>query len=306
MSEDYDVIIIGAGPAGLAAAIYAGRSMLKTLVLERAMPGGQILLADWVENYPGFPDGVVPFKLMQNFRTQAENFGAEIEIEKVKEIEKKDSLFRIIGSNGKYRARAVIVATGSHHRKLDLPGESKLTGRGISYCATCDGAFFKDREVAVVGGGDWALTEALLLAKYCRMIKIIHRGDKFRAEKILQKRIFDSDNIEVLWDLVIEEIKGEVKLEEVIVKNLKSNKLEKLKLDGLFIAIGLIPNSEFVKSLCDLDERGRIKVGKDGKTSTPGIFAAGDVTNACPQQIATAAGTGVAAAIAVNEYLNKY
>lgn len=182
MRETLDVVIIGAGPAGLAAAVYTGRARLNTLILEKGMPGGQILLTDLVENYPGFPEGVVPFQLMEDFRKHAEKFGAKIETDEAKKIQKQGDLWHVSGVKGEYPTRAVIIATGSVYRKLGLPGEAKLTGRGVSYCATCDGAFFKDKEVAVVGGGDNALTEALFLTKFCRAVKVIHRRDQFLKE----------------------------------------------------------------------------------------------------------------------------
>jgi len=305
MKETLDVVIIGAGPAGLAGAVYTGRARLNTLILEKGMPGGQILLTDFVENYPGFPEGVVPFELMENFRKHAEKFGAKIETDEVKKIQKQGDLWQVFGVKGEYPARAVIIATGSVYRKLGVPGETKLTGRGVSYCATCDGAFFKDKDIAVVGGGDNALTEALFLTKFCRMVKVIHRRDQFRAVKILQERIFANDKTEVLWDSVVEEISGEDRVESITIKNVKDNKTSKLKLDGLFVSIGMDPNSEFVKGLVDLDEWGEIKVSQNMSTSQPGIFAAGDVTDACPEQMATAVGTGVVAALAVDEYLSK-
>ena len=305
MRETLDVVIIGAGPAGLAAAVYTGRARLNTLILEKGMPGGQILLTDFVENYPGFPEGVVPFELMEKFRKHAEKFGAKIETDEVKKIQKQGELWQVFGVKGEYPARAVIIATGSVYRKLGVPGETKLTGRGVSYCATCDGAFFKDKEIAVVGGGDNALTEALFLTKFCRTVKVIHRRDQLRAVKILQERIFANDKIEVLWDSVLEEISGEDRFESITIKNVKDNKTSKVKLDGLFISIGMDSNSEFVKGLVDLDEWGEIKVSQNMSTSQPGIFAAGDVTDACPEQMATAVGTGVGAALAVDEYLSK-
>lgn len=305
MRETLDVVIIGAGPAGLAAAVYTGRARLNTLILEKGMPGGQILLTDFVENYPGFPEGIVPLQLMEDFRKHAEKFGAKIETDEVKKIQKQGELWQVFGVKGEYPTRAVIIATGSVYRKLGLPGEAKLTGRGVSYCATCDGAFFKDKEVAVVGGGDNALTEALFLTKFCRAVKVIHRRDQFRSVKILQERIFANDKTEVLWDSVVEEISGEDRLESIAIKNVKDNKTSKLKLDGVFISIGMDPNSEFVKELVDLDELGEIKVSQNMSTSQPGIFAAGDVTDACPEQMATAVGTAVAAALAVDEYLSK-
>jgi thioredoxin reductase (NADPH) len=304
--EPYDIIIIGAGPAGLAAAVYTGRSRLNTLVLEKGMPGGQILMTDWVENYPGFPEGVVPFELMEKFRKQAEKFGAKIETDEVKELKKEGDFWHVVGNKGTYPARAVIVATGTNYRRLGLPSEAKLIGKGVSYCATCDGAFFRDKDIAVVGGGDNALTEALFLTKFCRSLKLIHRRDQFRGVKILQERIFANEKIEVLWDSVVEGVIGEEKVESITVKNVKDNSTSKVKIDGLFVSIGMDPNTRFVKDLLDLNEWGEIKVKKDMATSQPGIYAAGDVTDACPEQMASAVGTAVSAALAVDEYLNDY
>ena len=303
--EKHDVVIIGAGPAGLAAAIYTGRARLKTIVLEKGLPGGQILLTDWVENYPGFPEGIAPFELMENFRKQAEKFGAVIEADEAKSIRKKDESWVVVSQNREYAARTVIVATGAAYRKLGIPNEARLTGRGVSYCATCDGAFFKDRVVAVAGGGDNALTEAIFLTKFCRKLFLIHRRDQFRAIKILQERVFSSPKIEVVWNSVVEAIEGETHLERVIVRNLKENRTFPLPLDGLFVSIGMDPHTDFVKGLVDLNEWREIKVDQKMATSQPGIFAAGDVADACPKQVATAAGTGVVAALAVNDYLES-
>jgi thioredoxin reductase (NADPH) len=305
MIETYDVIIVGAGPAGMAAAVYTGRARLETLILEKGMPGGQILLTDFVENYPGYPEGVVPFELMGSFRKHAEKFGARIETDEVKGIRKEGELWHGAGNKGGYSGQAVIIATGSTYRKLGFPEEAKLTGRGISYCGTCDGAFFKDKEVAVVGGGDHALTEALFLTKFCSSVKIIHRRDKFRGERIIQERVFANEKIEVLWDSVIQEIKGEDKLESISIKNVKDGTIREIKIDGLFVSVGMDPNSSLAKGLVEMDEKEQIKVSQTMATSQPGIFAAGDVTNACPQQMSTAVGTGVAAALAVDEYLSK-
>lgn len=304
--EPYDVVIIGAGPAGLAAAVYTGRSRLNTLILEKGMPGGQILLTDFVENYPGFPEGVVPFELMEKFRKQAEKFGAKIETDEAQEIRKEGNLWNVVGNKGTYSARAVIIATGSNYRRLGLPSEAKLIGRGVSYCATCDGAFFKDKDIAVVGGGDNALTEALFLTKFCRSLKLIHRRDQFRGVKILQERIFANEKIEVLWNSVVEEVTGEERIESIAVKNVKDNSTSTVKVDGLFVSIGMDPNTGFVKDLLDLNEWGEIEVKKNMKTSQPGIFAAGDATDACPEQMATAVGTAVSAALAVDEFLSDY
>lgn len=304
MSQIRDVIIIGAGPAGLAAAIYTGRARLDTLVLERAAPGGQILLTDSIENYPGFPEGVAPFQLMEDIRKQADKFGAKVVIDDAKGIQRKEDFWQIVGSREEYRARAVIVATGSSHRRLDIDGEKELTGKGVSYCATCDGAFFMNKDVAVVGGGNWALTEAIFLTRFCRVVKIIHRRDQFRGEKILQERVFGNPKIEILWNSVVEKISGPDTLKSVTVRDVKDNTTSEVELDGLFVSIGTVPNSEVVKDLVRKNEWGEIQVGSDMSTPQPGLYAAGDVTNASPQQMATAVGTGVAAAIAVNGYLS--
>lgn len=300
MTKTYDIIIVGAGPAGMAAAIYTGRAMLDTLVLEKGIHGGQILLTDWIENYPGFPDGVAPFQLMEDFRKQTEKFGAKFQKDEVKEIRRENDCWRLVSNNDNYLAKVVIIATGSVYQKLGVKGEEKLTGKGVSYCATCDAAFFRDKEVAVVGGGDQALEEAIFLAKFCRKVIIIHRRDEFRATKILQERIFANKKFQVIWDSIATEILGEGRVESLAVKNVKTGATSEIRLDGVFISVGMAPNTGFLKGILDLDEQGRIKVSPTMATSQPGIFAAGDATNACPQQVATAVGTGVAAAISAN------
>jgi thioredoxin reductase (NADPH) len=301
----YDVIIIGAGPAGLAAAIYTGRGRLQTLVLEKAIPGGQILLTDWVENYPGFPDGIAPFDLTDNFRKQAEKFGAVVETDEVKSIRREERYWVVSGQSREYRARAVIMASGAAYRKLGIPDEMRLTGKGISYCATCDAPFFRDAVVAVVGGGDNALTEAVMLAKFCRKLYVIHRRDQFRAIKILQERVLSNPKVEVLWNCVVEGAEGENQLERVIVRNVKEERTFPVPVDGLFISIGMDPHTEFVKGVVELTKWGEIRVDSRMATSQPGIFAAGDVADACPKQVATAVGSGVTAALSVNEYLES-
>jgi len=305
LSEKNDVVIIGAGPAGLAAAIYTGRARLDTLVCERATPGGQILLTDYIENYPGFAEGISPIQLMENIRKQAERFGAKIVMDDIQEIRKQESHWQILGNRGEYKSKAVLVATGSDHRKLGIQGEERLTGRGVSFCATCDGAFFQDKIVAVVGGGNWALTEALFLTKFCREVKVIHRRDQLRAEKILQERAFANPKIKFLWNTVVDRINGKESLECITIRKVKDNKASVLELDGLFISIGTIPNNKIVGNLLDLNEWGEVKVGKNMDTGQPGLYAAGNVTDACPEQMATAVGTGVAAALAITDYLSK-
>lgn len=306
MSETYDVIIIGAGPAGLSAAIYTGRARLNTVVVEKGIPGGQILFTDIIENYPGFPEGVNSFELMESFRKQAVRFGAKFLTDDIIALREKNKtgFWEVISKTNVYPSRSVIVATGALHRKLGVPGEKELTGRGVSFCATCDGAFYRDKSVGVVGGGSWALTEALFLTKFAQKVKLIHRRDQFRGEKILQERVKKHDKIEILLDSIIEEIRGQEKLESIILKNVKTDQSSGIDLDGLFISIGADPNTGFLKGMLETNQWGEIVVKKNMKTSITGIFAAGDVTDACPNQVATAVGTGVAAAMAVDEYLS--
>ncbi len=305
MAETYDVVIIGAGPAGLAAALYTGRARLKTIVLEKAIPGGQILLTDWIENYPGFPDGIAPFDLIENFRTQALKFGAEFITDEAKEIRKEGDLWLVQGGKAPYPTRAVIVATGAAYRRLGLANEGRLTGRGVSYCATCDGAFFRDRDIAVVGGGDTALMEALFLTKFARKVYVIHRRDRFRGTKIIQERILANPKIEICWNSVVDSIAGKENVEGIVLRNVKDDTLTTLSVEGLFISIGMDPNSEFVKGLLTLNEWGEVVVNSKMGTSQPGIYAAGDVIDACPHQVASAVGSGVHAAISIDEYLSQ-
>jgi len=301
--ETLDVVIIGAGPAGLAAGIYTGRARLKTVVLEKSIPGGQILTTHWIENYPGFPDGIAPFELVENFRKQAEKFGTAFETEEAVGLRPDSGEWVIQGRAREFRARAVIIATGAAYRKLGVPNEERLTGRGVSYCAACDGAFFRDELVAVVGGGDNALTEAIFLTKFAKKLYVIHRRDRFRAIKILQERLFASPKVEVLWDSVVEAAAGESRLERVTVRSLKESRSYELPLDGLFISIGMDPHTEFVRDLIDLNAWLEIKVTPAMATSQRGIFAAGDVVDGCPKQVAVAVGAGVTAALSVSDYL---
>jgi len=304
MSEQFDVVIIGAGPAGLSAAIYTGRARLNALVLEKGIPGGQILITDWIENYPGFPDGAAPFELMENFRKHAIKFGAQIVTDEAREIHRDGDRWVVRGGKADYPARTVIVTTGAAYRRLGLPSEAKLIGRGVSYCATCDGPFFRDREIAVVGGGDTALMEAEFLTKFAGAVHLIHRRDKLRGTKILQERVFANPKIVFHWNSVVDEIRGDANLESVVLKNVKDGSRSTLSIEGLFISIGMDPTNEIVKGLLKLNEWGEIVVDEKMATSAPGIYAAGDVIAGAPHQVATAVGTGVHAAISVDEYLS--
>ena len=304
MSEAFDVVIIGAGPAGLAAAIYAGRARLNTIVLEKGIPGGQILITDWIENYPGFPEGAAPFELMEGFHKQAVKFGARIEMDEAKEIRREGEHWIVRGGKADYLARAVIVTTGAAHRHLGIQNEGKLVGRGVSYCATCDGPFFRDQEIAVVGGGDTALMEAEYLTKFASVVHLIHRRDKLRGTKILQERIFANPKIVIHWNSIIDEIVGRMNLESITLKNVKDGSKSTLAVGGLFVSIGVDPANAIVKGVVDLNEWGEIIVDEKMATSAPGIYAAGDVIEAAPHQVATAVGTGVHAALSVDEYLS--
>jgi thioredoxin reductase (NADPH) len=305
MKQIYDVVIAGAGPAGLSAGIYTGRALLRTLILDKGMPGGQILLTDKIENYPGFSKSVSSFSLADKFKSQAVKFGCEINQEEIKKIEREEDVWVITTAENKYSAMAVIVATGSSHRKLDVPGESEFIGKGVSYCATCDAAFFRDKVVAVIGGGSYALTEALFLTRFAKMVHIIHRREHLRAEKLLLKRSKENKKINLVLSSVVTEIKGDQKVEKANILNIKNKDKFEIKLDGIFVSIGMVPNTNIVKGLVDLNEKGEVIVGKNMETSKQGIFAAGDVTDACSNQVATAVGAGVEAGLAVNKYIEE-
>ncbi len=305
MAEGWDNVIVGAGPAGLAAAMYTGRARLRTLVLEKHLPGGQILLTDWVENYPGHPEGVAPFDLMRDFRAQAEKFGARVETDEALGLRRGESGWIVRGSAREYGAGAIIIATGSSYRRLGLENEERLTGRGVSYCATCDAAFFQGQDIAVVGGGDNALKEALFLARFGEKVTLIHRRAEFRGEKIYQERVVAQEKIRILRGAVVERINGGERLESLTLRNLEEGTTSDLRVSGLFVSIGTEPRSGFVRGVLGLNEWGQIKVKPDMETSEPGIFAAGDVSDACPKQIATAVGTGVHAALSAGEHLAR-
>ena len=304
--DAYDCVIIGGGPAGMTAAIYTGRAKLKTLVLEEKAMGGELVVADIVENYPGFPKGVTGADLTAAMEEQARSFGAEICEVGAKGIE-LDGSARIVHTTDDrtITAKAVIVAAGTENVKLNVKGEKQFTGRGVSYCAQCDGAFFKDREIMVVGGGDTAIGDAIFLTRYAKRIYVVHRRDKLRAEKILQERAFNAPSIEFIWDSVVTEIKGRKTVESVDIRNVKTGGTSSMNVAGVFIFIGTKPNTDFVKDTINLDEGGFIITDEAMATNVPGVFAAGDIRAKTVKQIATAVGDGAVAGFAVEKYIEE-
>jgi len=297
-----DVIVIGGGPGGLATAIYTSRSGRDTLVLERQMPGGLVANTDLIENYPGLP-GIKGLELAERFRTHAEEFGSELIIEEVERIESQDGSFLVFTDRGQYEGQAVVVASGSAPRKLGVPGEEKFWGRGVSYCATCDGAFFRDQSIAVVGGGDAAVQEALFLTRFARKVTLIHRRDRLRAVDALRRRLAQNEKIEVLWNSVVESIDGAERVESLSLTNVRSGQGLVLPVSGLFIYIGHKPATEFLPDEVVLDEEGYIETDQELRTSVQGMFAVGDVRRRIQRQVATAVGDGATAAMAVELYL---
>ncbi len=302
---EFDLLIIGGGPAGLAAALYGARGMVKTALMEKQAPGGQILLTDMIENYPGFPDGINPTELVSRMQKQAEKFGAQIVFDEAKKVEREGKFWKVEGWAGSYVAKALIIATGSQPRKLEVEGEKEFTGRGVSYCAVCDGPFFKNVPVAVVGGGDSALSEALFLTNHASKVYLIHRRQGFRAERIWQKRVMEHPKIELVLDTVVRKIDGDNKVRRILIENVKDGKQSWLDVEAIFIFIGMQPNSDIVKGVVELDERGRIKVNKKMETNQPGIFAAGDVCDIPLQQVTTAVGSAAVAAMSAVEYISR-
>jgi len=302
---DYDVIIIGGGPAGLTAGIYASRARLKTLLIESFSVPGQAIAADHIENYPGFPDGINGFELIEKFKNQAAKFGTEIIVSKVKGIKPNKSGWKIETEDKSYTALSVIIAAGASPKKLNAPGEDRLRGKGVSYCATCDGALFKNREVVVVGGGDAALEEALFLTRFVKKATVIHRRNALRGTKILQERTFCNKKIEFIWDSVVSEISGLDKVTGVKVKNFKTGKEMDFACNGVFIFVGYTPNTGFLKDLVKLDKNGYIVTDDNCNTSRPGIFACGDCCRKLLRQVVTACGQGATAAFACHQYLEN-
>jgi thioredoxin reductase (NADPH) len=298
-------IILGSGPAGLAAALYAARAELEPVVLSGMVMGGQAALTNVIENYPGFPDGVGGAQLGELFQKQAEKFGAKIEYETATQVDLSSHPFRVVTYNGELKTRSLIIATGANPNQLGVPGESLLIGKGVSYCATCDGWFFKNKRVVVVGGGDSALEEALFLTRFASTVTIIHRRNTFRAGAILQKRLQGNEKIKIILETVITKILGDNAVRAIELKNVTSGETSEIETDGVFIFIGHTPNTDLFKGQVEMDERGYIKVDASFQTSLKGVYAAGEVADPNFRQVVTSAGMGAGAAIQVTQYLDK-
>jgi thioredoxin-disulfide reductase len=306
MDKVYDLIIVGSGPAGLTAGIYASRAELDALIVEKnGMSGGQIINTYEVDNYPGIP-GISGFELADKFRKHCDRLGATFTEGDVASLTLEDDVKKIKLDNGEeYRSKAVIIATGAVYRKLQVPGEEEFTGMGVSYCATCDGAFFRNKEVAVIGGGDVALEDAAFLARVCKKVYIIHRRDEFRGAKSLITRLMSMDNVEVIWDSVVEKIEGTNQVEAIQIKSLKTEEKRTIELSGVFVAIGMTPSSQVYQSLIQTNEGGYIIADESCETNVAGIFAAGDIRTKPLKQVITAAADGANAITAVEKYLNN-
>lgn len=299
----YDIIIIGSGPAGLSAAIYAQRACLDTIVIEKnGISGGQVLNTWEVDNYPGFP-GVTGFELSRQFREHANKLGARVVQDEVVQVELSGNVKKVVCEEETYEARCVILASGAHHRTLEVPGEEELRGAGVSYCATCDGAFFRGRTVAIVGGGDAALEDAIFLARMCEKVYIVHRRDKLRGAKRLQERLQALENIEFVWNSETVAIEGNAQVEALRLRQTKTGEERRLDVDGVFIAVGIAPESELYAGQLELDEQGYIRADESGQTSVPGVFAAGDVRTKALRQILTAASDGANCVASAERYL---
>jgi len=308
----WDVVIVGAGPAGLTAAIYARRAGLTPLILERAVPGGQLMEADLVENFPGFPEPLPGAELMDRMRRQAERLGAEIKMAEATGLARDGDLWLVSTSSGEFRARTVILAMGARHKELPAKGAKELVGRGVSYCATCDGYFFQGKRVLMVGAGDSALTEALFLTKFCERVYIAVRHPKedpkaIRAVAALRERAFKNPKIDFLWNVVVEEVRGEGRVSSVVLRDLSTGELRELPIDGVFVKIGYLPATDWVRGVVELTEEGYIRTDSWMRTSQPGVFAAGDVREPTGRhaQAVVAAAEGAIAALEAEKYITE-
>jgi thioredoxin reductase (NADPH) len=298
-----EVIIIGGGPAGLTAGLYACRAKLKTLMIEKLVPGGQVLSTDWVDNYPGFPEGLSGFDLVDRMRQQAERFGLAVVSDEVTGADFSGAEKVIQCAGGTYRSKSVIIASGAIFRKLGVPGEERLTGRGVSYCATCDGPFYQGLEIAVVGGGDSAVQEAVYLTRFASKVHLIHRRDQLRATRVLQEKALTNPKIEPLWKTVVDSIEGDDQVQSLRIKNTDGSGLRTLKVQGAFIYVGIQPNTQWLRGAVALDPQGFIPTDQNMATAVPGVFAAGDVRQKLVRQISTAVGEAATAVLAAEGYL---
>ena len=303
-ATDYDLVIIGAGPAGLTAGIYAARAKMNVLLLEKAVPGGQVLITDWIENYPGFPEGISGYDLSEKMKVQAEQLDLNIQTAEVHSLELSGDVKTIHLKESTITTKTLIIASGASPKQLGI-GEDKFFGKGVSFCATCDGPFYKDKTVVAVGGGDTAVQESIFLTKFAKKVYLVHRRDELRAAKILQERAFENDKIEMVWDTVATGIEGFFGVEGVQVKNVKTGEASVLKADGCFIWVGILPNADFLSSDIETDEYGFIKTNVNMQTSVPGVFAAGDVRETPLRQIATAVGDAAIAAVSAEHYIEN-
>ena len=299
----HDIIIIGGGPAGLTAGLYTARARLNVVLLERLAPGGQVLNTDWVENYPGFPDGISGFELVERMKTQAEKFDLPIQLEEVMGLELSPEKKIVITNKGRLEAKTLIIATGATPKKLGIEGEDLLTGKGVSYCATCDGPFYKDQEVVVIGGGDTALEEAIFLTRFASTIHLAHRRDELRAVKLLQDRAMAQEKIKFIWDTIPLKILGENGVEGIELKNVKTGEISRQEAQGVFIFVGTKPNAELISGMVKQDEGGFVISDERMETSAAGVFAAGDIRSKPWRQISTAVGEGATAAFYAEKYL---
>lgn len=301
---NYDVIIVGAGPGGMTAALYASRANLSVLLIEKGVPGGEMLNTADIENYPGFPT-IQGTELAEKMYESAMQFGAQYTYGEVSKIEVENNIKKVYVGNKIYTSKSVIISTGAYHKKLEVLGEDTFSGRGVSYCAVCDGAFFKNKVLVVAGGGDSAVEEAIYLTQHAAKVIIVHRRNELRAQKILQDRAFNNEKIEFVWDSVVEEIKGNQTVEQIVIKNVKSNEISTIDASGIFIYVGMLPNSSFVKSLHITNDEGWIITDDNMSTNIPGIFAIGDVRNKNLRQVVTAVGDGGIAGQAAYQYIEN-
>jgi len=302
----FDIIIVGGGPAGLTAGLYTSRARLKSLLIEKALLGGQVMTVEWVENYSGFEEGISGIELGQRMERQARRFGLEIIQGSVTEVSLHNKIKKILLEDGKlYEAKALILATGANPKPLGIEGEERFRGRGVSYCATCDGAFFKGKNIAVIGGGNSAVQEAVFLTRFAEAVYIVHRRDELRATKILQERAFSNPKIKFIWNSLPEKLDGEETVNALFLRNVKTGETTRLPVEGVFIYIGYIPNTGFLKGLVQLDEGNYIITDEEMSTSVKGIFAAGDVRAKSLKQIVTAVGDGATAAYSAERYIEE-